>query len=196
MNKFLITQSLLSSWNWAFKKDDGYSDFLKTLNREPIQWNNAMLDGQRFENLIQAYCEGAPLDPRHEWASGIQQTGDILQGAAFQVKLSRPLIIKNVEFVVYGILDALKCGIVYDMKFSKKYYHQKYLDSIQHPTYFYLCPQAKEFIYLSCDGKDVYKETYRPDDIEPIESEISRFMDYLDRHNLTDIYCEKWQSKY
>ena len=35
-NKFLITQSLISAWQWALKLDDGYEDpLLKTLRREP-----------------------------------------------------------------------------------------------------------------------------------------------------------------
>ena len=34
MGRFLITQSLLSSWLWSYKLENGYEDFLKTLRRE------------------------------------------------------------------------------------------------------------------------------------------------------------------
>ena len=42
--RFLITQSLISSWQWGLKLENGYEDFLKTLRREPIQQNKAMLE--------------------------------------------------------------------------------------------------------------------------------------------------------
>lgn len=196
MNKFLITQSLLSSWGWSFKLDNGFESFLKTLNREPIQKTQPMLDGIQFENMIAAYAEGAPLDESHKWAQGIKGVGDIVKNAALQVRLSKNVVIDNVEFVLYGILDGLECGTIYDIKFSKTYKHGKYLDSPQHPMYFEICPGANRFVYVISNGKDVFQEEYRKDNTEPIESEIRQFMKYLDEHNLTDIYCEKWRSKY
>ena len=62
-SRFLITQSLLSSWLWSYKLEDGYEDFLKTLRREPIQQTKAMLEGIRFENCLNAVLDGAEIEP-------------------------------------------------------------------------------------------------------------------------------------
>ena len=65
-NRFLITQSLLSSYGWIFKTDNGYEDFLKTLHRKKSRQTQAMLDGLQFENLVTAYCEGNPPEDGHK----------------------------------------------------------------------------------------------------------------------------------
>lgn len=195
-NKFLITQTLLSSWNWIYKIDNGYEEFMKTLNKEPIQPKLAMLEGQQFENMVYAHSDGAELDEEHKWADGIKKVSEVTKGGVFQVKLSKNMVIDNVEFVLFGILDVLKAGEIYDVKLSKTYKYGKYLDSPQHPMYFELCPEVNKFTYLISDGKDLYKEKYERYDTQPIEIEIKQFMNFLERQNLVDLYCQKWQSKY
>lgn len=181
---------------FGLKLDNGYADFLKTLNREPIQQTKAMLDGIRFENCLNAVLNGAEIEPTHEWYKPITQLADELQGAQQQVRLSRDISVGGVNFVLYGVLDYLKAGAIYDTKFSKTYKVGKYLTSPQHPMYFALVPEAYKFSYKICDGKWVYTETYRPDEVEPIERTISNFLKFLDNMNLKEVYFNKWQSKY
>lgn len=195
-NRFLITQSLLSSWLWLYKREDGYDDFLKTLRKEPIQQTKQMLEGIRFENVLNAVLNGAEIEPTHEWYKPITKLGRVLEGAQQQVRLSKEINVEGVGFVLYGVLDYLKAGVIYDTKYSKTYKVGKYLDSPQHPLYLALVPEAYAFQYKICDGKYVYTETYRPDDVEPVERTIKHFMDYLDRLNLVEIYTTNWRSKY
>lgn len=196
MNRFLITQSLLSSWLWLYKKDDGYEDFIKSLNREPIQQTTAMLDGNRFENVLCATLNGAKIDQTHEWYEPIMELYPILHGAQQQVAVSKNVVIDGTEYVLYGVLDFLKEGTIYDTKYSKTYRVGKYLDSPQHPMYLALVPEAREFQYKVCDGKYIYTETYRPDEVEPIEQTVKYFMQFLKEQKLTNIYRKKWRSKY
>lgn len=195
-NKFLITQSLLSSWQWSLALDK-HEDFLKTLRREPIQQTKAMLEGIRFEDVLCETLNGTPLDPKHEWARPIADLYPILHGAQQQVKLSADMRIDGVNFVLYGVLDFLKGGVIYDTKYSKTYKtYGKYFDSPQHPMYFALVPEAKKFAYLICDGEEVYTETYYPLECTPIEQTIKGFMRFLDNMGLVDEYVENWRSKY
>lgn len=194
--RFLITQSLLSSWQWGLKLENGYEDFLKTLRREPIQQTKAMLEGIRFENCLNAVLDGAEIEPTHEWYKPITQLANELQGAQQQAALYKDVTIGGMDFVLYGKLDYLRAGIVYDTKYSKTYRVGKYLDSVQHPMYFALVPESREFQYKICDGMYIYTETYSPDEVEPIERTIKHFMDFLDKQNLVKIYCDNWRSKY
>ncbi len=194
--RFLITQTLLSSWQWVYKLDDGYQDFLDTLNKKPIHQTKAMLEGIRFENVLNAVLSGASIDPTHEWYAPVMKLKPVLEGAQQQVKVSRDIQVNGIDFVVYGVLDFLKAGIIYDSKFSKTYHVGKYRDSPQHPSYFFIVPEAYEFQYKICDGTYIYTETYRPDEVEPIERTIGHFMDFLDRQNLVDTYTTNWISKY
>lgn len=193
-NKFLMTQSLLTSWGWALARGET-DEFLSTLRREENPKTKAMLDGIRFENVLQAVMDGQEIQPDHEWYKPIRQLSRYLAGSQYQVKLYRDITVQGVDFLCYGVLDFLKAGIVYDTKFSKTYQVGKYLHSPQHPMYFYICPEAYEFQYLICDGTWVYKEAYRPDDTEPIDRIISRFMDWMDNFGLFDLYVENWKSK-
>jgi len=191
--KYRITQTLLSSWLYVYKTDSGWEDFLATLNRQSEPKTKAMLDGIRFENIINACLDGQELDMSIEWAQPISQLLPVLEGSQKQVSVFRDITVDGVPFTLHGVLDFLKAGVIYDTKLSKTYKVGKYLDSPQHPMYFELVPVAYEFQYLICDGKYVYKETYHPDEVEPVEVKIRQFMNFLDRENLVDTYCKLWK---
>ena len=172
------------------------TEFAETLQRKRKQPTKAMLDGQRFENVVESVATGTVIEPDHEWHRPVTEIADIVKGGQYQVKLSRELIVDGITFVCYGILDFLKAGVIYDTKFSKTYHVGKYLDSPQHPMYFYLCPEAYKFEYIISDGKWVYREQYTPDEVTPIESIIKHFMAFVETFGLVDTYCENWKSKY
>ena len=193
--KYRITQTLLGNWLYTYKVDDGYEKFLKCLRREKEPPTKAMLDGIRFEGCVNSVLDGAPISPDHEWYKPVTQLARYLDGAQQQVTLFREIKVDGIHFLLHGVLDFLKEGIIYDTKFSKNYHLNKYLLSPQHPMYFALEPDAYEFQYLSCDGTYVYRETYRPEDVTPIDVTIKQFMQFLDRQNLVDTYCELWKTK-
>ena len=194
--KFLITHSLLSSWSWVFKTETGYDDFIRTLNRIPTPMTQAILEGNQFETMVSRFNEGFEPDPGHKWYKGIKETAAIVKGSAEQVKLSKVKTVNGVDFLLYGILDNLRAGIIRDTKMSKGYSYGKYKDSTQHPMYFELCPEAYKFEYVVFNGKDVYTEPYYKYDTEPIDKIIAQFMEWLDRHGLVDLYADKWMSKW
>lgn len=199
-NRFLLTQSLLSAWQWGLKLENGYDDFLKTLRREPIQQTKAMLEGIRFENCLNAVLNGAEIEPTHEWYKPIMELYPTLYGSQQQASPSKDVVIDGICFVLYGKLDFLKAGVIYDTKYSPRYPSKgninNYIDSPQHPFYFALVPEAREFQYKICDGKYIYTETYYPDEVEPIERTIKHFMGFLDKMNLVSVFYENWKSKY
>lgn len=197
-NRFLITQSLLSAWQYLYRAQNHettYNDFLKVLNREKAKPNQRMLEGQQFENMVTAYCEGSEPAEDHKWRSGIIEVGDIVKDSQFQVSAYRDALINGIPFLLYGRLDGLKASIIYDIKFSKAYEPGKYLDSPQHPMYFACVPEAREFNYVVYTGKEVCVESYRPQDTEPIECTIHHFIRYLEVTGLDKIYIEKWRAK-
>lgn len=195
-NKYLITQTLLSSWQWGLSSESFFADFEKTLRREASPATKAQLDGQRYENVLNAVLDGESIPEDHEWYRPITEMSGILRGAQKQVKLSRDINIDGISLVLYGILDFLKAGTIYDCKFSGTYHVGKYLKSPQHPMYFDLVPESDVFKYLISDGKYVYTETYYREDAEPIAKRIERFLNWLDKAKMLDTYFEKWKSLY
>ena len=172
---YLITPTLLNSWQYLYKafegyEEEAYSDFLRTLNREPSTQNEAMQAGIDFENQINELVRGnhTPNLPTPYY-----EIADIVMYGQEQVALSGKKRINGIDFLLYGRLDYLKAGVIFDVKymFSKKskYEMGKYTDSAQHPLYFEVCPEAYEFEYLTSDGKELYRERYLRQDIEPIE---------------------------
>lgn len=203
MARFLITHSLLSSWLYAMKDNpfedstterNPFDEFMKTLRREPTETTDAMQKGINFENLVTAITEGNG-DRTNNWYEAAERIARIVQGGQLQYKAFKEIKVNGMTFLLYGRLDALKAGVIYDIKFSGNYDAGKYFTSTQHPTYLELVPEAKEFTYLISNGSGVWAETYRREETLSIIPIISDFIEWLSVFGLMDIYREKWKSK-
>ena len=200
---YLITQSLLSAFGYTFDAYDGegaYESFLKTLKREPIEKTAAMTNGIEFENEVYKAALSLPRRQHPKWEAGIESVAGIIKTAPVQVKAHREITVGGVDFLVYGILDALKEGVIYDVKFSSKSFGSaelagKYLNSPQHPTYLYLVPEAYKFEYLVSDGKDLYRESYDRQETQDISEIIAEFLSTINEMGLLDIYKKFWVAK-
>ena len=191
--KTRIRQSLLSAWEWSFKKDEGYEEFLQALRREKKPPTQAMLDGIRFENCLNSVLNGEHLPEDHEWYYPITEMARELDGAQQQVNLYQDVEVGGQPVLLHGVLDYLREGHIWDCKFSKTYHLNKYLASPQTPMYLALVPEAKDFTYIICDGKYVYRERYPRDIVPDIRDTINQFYKYLQKHNLWEIYEEHWR---
>lgn len=194
--QYLITQTLISSFQYGLILENGYEDFLATLRRERKPPTKAMLEGRRFESVINAVCDGAEITEEHEWYKPVTEIVEIVKHAQQQVRLYRDIQVGGMSFLVNGVIDYLMAGQIFDAKYSKSYRTGKYLTSPQTSFYFYLIPEARSFTYLISDGKYLYKEAYHPDEVEPIERTIKQFMDFLDKMGLVKTYCDNWRSRY
>ncbi len=196
--KLLITQSLLAAWQYqyqTFDMESAHKDFLRVLRREKSKPTQAILDGIQFENMVTACCEGSPPPEGHKWGEAVRAIADRVQGAQFQVVAQRTEVVEDIPFLLYGRLDALKAGVIYDIKFSRGYQVGKYLDSPQHPMYFALVPEAQRFEYLVFTGSDVCVEGYDREDAPEIFPTIRNFINYLETSKLDKIYCQKWETR-
>lgn len=200
MARYLMTHSLLSSWIYAIKENpfedatsekDSYAEFLKVLNREPTETSEAMQNGIDFEKLVTDIVIGG-ADNTHKWYEAANKIANIIDGGQFQLRASKEITVGGMKFILYGRLDALKAGVIYDIKFSKGYEVGKYFDSTQHPTYFEIVPKADEFTYLVSNGTYVWPETYRRDETRSIIPDISNFISWLEARGLFETYKDKW----
>ena len=222
----LITQSLLSSWGYMFNCwEDGLEqakeDFMRSLNREPIPANEAMQAGIDFERLCyqiaagkftpefstdgttnkSSYGDGELMGynkyPKNY--SGAEKVAEIIRGGQVQVSIKRPITVDGTRFLIHGVLDVLKAGIIYDVKYKVKSFGSldlagSYIDSPQHPAYFYLVPEAREFRYLVSDGTDLYVETYTRQITPFIGDLIAEFKASITDMGLFDLYKAKWET--
>ena len=205
MGKVLITQSLLSSWGYMFRCNEDNQDaaqaaFMQVLNREPIEQSDAMRSGIQFECEVYKAAAGIARQPHPKWENGIQSVSRIIKGAPVQIRVRRDIEVCGINFLLYGVLDAMQAGTIYDVKFVSASFCKvdlagKYLDSPQHPAYLYMVPEAVNFEYLVSDGSDLYKETYDRASTRPISDIIAEFVHSLEALNLLEIYKEKWLAK-
>lgn len=200
MDRYLMTHSLLSSWMYVMQENpyedmttekDSYAEFLAALKREPIPTTEAMQKGIDFENLVTDITLGRG-DKTHDWYEAASAVARTVKGGLLQYKVSREIVVKGYTLLLYGRLDALKAGTIYDIKFSGSYDVGKYIDSTQHPTYLELVPEAKQFSYLVSNGSYVWTETYRRDETPSIIPTIEDFLDWLQLQGLMNTYKEKW----
>lgn len=231
MARYLITQSLLSSWLYVFNcfegcEDDAMDTFLCQLRREPEELDEEhqknIQNGIEFEALVTDIATGR-FQPEFEtdgeackssygngelmgyekypkWYRGASEIAAFLKGAQFQVRAQREITVDGMTFLVYGILDALCAGTISDVKFKNKSFGSldlagSYLDSPQHPLYFYLVPEARLFRYLVSDGSDIYIEQYEPEDCITAGDLILQFVQFLKANSLLETYMQYWQAK-
>ena len=187
---------MLDAWYWSYKRDDGYEDFIRTLNREPLQPTKAMLDGTRFENVLNNVLDGVPIASDNEWFSVIVEMAEELSGSQQQVNLyaDSGIVYNGTPILLHGVLDYLKAGHIWDCKFSKTYHLNKYhwSDTTQTAMYLALVPEAFDFTYIISDGKYVYRERYPRDIVPPIQPTINQFLKWLELQGLIETFERKW----
>lgn len=200
--RYEITQSLLSAWAHTFDCFEGFEDeaqdeFLRALRREPATETEAMMNGRAFEDRVYRAANGGTIRSDAKWRTGAMAIADIIRGAQIQVRIRKQITVGDMTFLLVGVLDALKAGVIYDVKFLNKSMngvdlYGKYLESAQHPAYFYLVPEAREFQYLVSDGEDVYIERYSREQTRHIREIIGAFIDSITGQGLLSLYKEKW----
>ena len=224
MSQYLMTHSLLSSWLRMFKenpfeegddpeKETALQEFMHTLRREKSTPSPAMQSGIDFEDLVTAILNGQPKAdyhstskdgtqtlkvydlPEHPWYNAASKVADMVRGAKLQYVARKPVTIEGIDFLLYGRLDALKEGIIFDIKFSGSDERGKFRDSTQHPMYYKLIPEAMNFTYVVSNGYDVWTEVYWFDQISRIEPVIKDFIQWLQDMDLLDTYKEYWGAR-
>lgn len=231
MARYLITQSLLSAWNYVHCcyegcEEDAMASFLQTLRREEEELTpeqqERIQNGIAFEKLVTDIATGRffaqfetdgtvntssygdsevmGYDKYPKWYRGASQIAALVRGAQFQVRVQREIEVGGMTFLVYGILDALQAAVISDVKFKNKSFGSldlagEYFDSPQHPLYFYMVPEAREFRYLVSDGTDLYIEVYTPEETVSAEHLIREFLDFLKAADLLEEYKTHWLAK-
>lgn len=193
MSKYYITPTLLNSWQYNIKNGT-LEDFIKVLNKEEFEPSESILKGFEFEKYMQ---------------ENYKET----QNGAYQVKVSK----EYGDYLLYGIIDCLKGGIIYDYKYTKNYDVGKFFNNHQTLMYLEMVPEAKKMIYLitnkfekieypendfkniakiDYEVGDIFKEEYTKDLFpETIDSILHKFENWLKEYNLFDLYAEKWKCK-
>ena len=201
--RFMVTHSLLNSWSYALKENpfedmtserDPMADFMRTLRREPITPNQAMQNGIDFEDLVTAITKGGG-DTSHRWYEAARTVATQIQGAQLQHRANRTIRVGDKNIFLYGRIDALKAGIIYDIKYTSNYDAGKFIDYTQHPMYLALLPEAYGFTYLVSNGTNVWPEHYRRDETPDILPTIQHFFTWLDSQGLTQVYLDNWEAR-
>lgn len=223
MDRYLLTHSLMYSWLYAIKENpfedmaserEPMKEFISTLKREQTPTSAAMQDGINFEDLTTAIMEGKKAitfpeinhktgevkmfsgEPcQHKWYEAASQVVKIVGGSVLQYRVSKTIEVGGLTLLLYGRLDCLKSGEIYDIKFSRGYDRGKYIGSTQHPTYLELVPEAAGFTYVISNGTDVWTERYRRDETPSIIPTIENFVEWLQTMNLLDTYKKYWLAK-
>lgn len=209
MARYMITQSLLSSWLYIFdcwegQEESAMDSFLRALRKEPEELDEErqqiIQNGIDFEQAVYAEASGQLREPLPKWERGICEIASFLKDAQFQVKVWREIKVAGMTFLVYGILDALCAGVISDVKFKNKSFGSldlagNYLNSPQHPLYFFMVPEARLFRYMVSDGQDLYIEQYEPEDCITAGELILHFIQFLKANNLLETYMQYWQAR-
>ena len=194
MAKYYITPTLLNSWQYNINNGT-LEDFVKVLNKEQFEPTESIQKGFEYEAYMQ---------------KNYKET----LGGAYQVKVSK----EYGDYLLYGIIDCLKGGIIYDYKYTKNYEVGKFYNNHQTLMYLEMVPEARKMVYLitnkfekieyadnnfkdiksvAYDIGDIFREEYTKDLFpETIKTVIHKFEEWLKMYGLYETYTEKWKCKY
>ena len=91
--------------------------FIDTLNRIPSEPNEYMKQGIEYEE---------------ECYKGNTEISPIIENGAFQIVGTKEVEVAGIKFLMYGRLDVLKAGIIYDIKRVQRWNLGKYKYSHQY----------------------------------------------------------------
>ncbi len=175
---YLITASLLNAWHrlltpsmWERDIEKEKNEFQRVLNRVPTPVNQFIEKGFAFEK----WCE---------------QNFEETKGGMYQVALQKEMG----DYLLYGRLDCLKAGVIYDYKFSSRYEVGKFYDNYQTPMYFELVPEAYKMAYIitktdKFSVDNILREEYTRKEAQPIIPVIDEFMGWIKSNGYS---MEKW----
>lgn len=196
---YWLTQSLISSWIYSLNADEersqaAWDSFASTLRREEKEPTQAMQDGIKFEDMVNRLVSNEPIGdaPNAKWDVAARRFAGLCTGGLPQLPVTGDLSVSGMDFVLYGVCDYVKAGLIMDIKKVTRYEYGKYQHSPQHPMYLHLLPEAKRFDYLIFDGANCHIETYRREDCKPIEETIAEFIRFLEDTGGIDIYKHFW----
>lgn len=194
MAKTYITPTLLNSWSYCIKNGT-LEDFIKVLKKEEFEPSESIIKGYEFEAYMQENYEET-------------------KNGAYQVVVQK----EHGDYLLYGKVDCLKGGIIYDYKYTKNYDVGKFFNNHQTLMYLEMIPEASKMVYLITnkfekteyadnnfkDVKsveyavgDIFREEYTKDMFpETIDSVLHKFEQWLKAYNLFNLYAEKWKRKY
>lgn len=197
--RYWMTQSLLSNWIYYLNADEehaqaAWDSFVSTLRRDEKEPTQAMQDGTLFENMVNLLVDGGSLEcsPNEKWESAARRFAGRCAGGLSQVPVTGDLSVSGMDFVLYGVCDYVKAGLIIDIKKVTRYEYGKYQHSPQHPMYLHLLQEAKRFDYLIFDGANCHVETYRREDCKPIAQTVAEFIRFLEDTGALDIYKHFW----
>ena len=182
-NSYLITPSLINNIKYLVSLENiDYDKIKSVLKREPQETNEAMQSGIIYEE---------------ETLKGKTNAREIVCGGAYQVARSKIIEVDEINYMIYGRIDFLKAGVIYDIKRIVYQYHiQKYFGSAQTVIYLELFPEAKQMTYVVSDDLDnIHLETYYRDQIESVNTLIREFITLLKILKLDNLYYENWRCK-
>ena len=199
---YLITPSLLNSWLYIFEAPKHVRECekdemcLEDKQLSASRWARlAFIDTLRRKQTPTTEAQQRGIDFEDDTYKGKTPASPYVEGGQWQIVGKKEEKIGGMNFLLYGRLDCLKGGIIYDIKRVSQYSVQKYFNSAQHAFYLELFPRARQFTYLAYDGNALHTETYYRDEVKPIRVTIEMFIDWLKENNLMEDYKIYWRTK-
>lgn len=194
--RYLITASLLNSWQYLINTEENYEGalqgFLDALDRKPFEGNEHTRRGYEFE----------------EWAMANYEP---TQTSAYQVTASKELTTCNgTTFLVYGRMDAVDFDHVYDYKCPATYEYGDYFANADTPIYLYIsdCSQityvvghknSKRAVEEGCEPFYVVgEESIRADELtadKTADGLITAFENWLKVIGYWERYTNLWKAR-
>ena len=214
----LITSSLLGSVKWFLtapdviikpeKGGDGITtwkekaekDLKNLLSRKRDEFPIEAQQGVKFEKKVYQLANNLSKIPDN-YSEHFKTVCKEVHGFEFFKKGGVNLEVNGNNCYLYGKYDAYSPFMIKDIKTTKEYKENKYLNTAQHLIYCYIS-KIDDFEYIIAEWEEfpkirnVYKEVFHVEDKEKLEKNVieivSNCLNVLKDYQLWDLYKEKF----
>lgn len=196
--RYLITPTLLNSWDYLMKVDDEYGEdakasFLQTLSRDKFEPTEAMQKGNQFEADVFAYVDGYRPTLVDDYWECVAEIAAKVHGGVRQLAVKTEIVVNGQAYLLYGKVDHLAGPWATDIKWTGNYEFPKFKDTAQHPLYLACLPAVPSFRYLISDGRRTYEEVYQRGECALPEDLVRDFVVSLSRlPDALETFKSKW----
>lgn len=196
--RYLVTPTLLNSWDYLMKVDDEYGEgarasFLQTLSRDKFEPTEAMDKGNQFEKDVFAYVDGYRPTLVDDYWECVAEIAPKVHGGVRQLAVKSEIVVNGQAYLLYGKVDHLAGPWATDIKWTGTYDFPKFKDTAQHQIYLACLPNVPSFRYLISDGKRTYEEVYQRGECVAPEDLVRDFVVSLSRWpDAFDTFKAKW----
>jgi hypothetical protein len=169
-----------------FPTEEKTAEFFDKLNRKPTQITPQIQKGIDFNNLVDSYINGKgvvpPTNKLEVIASDIARIISLDGPVEIQKYIEGTILVDGATVKLYGFVDYLTPGRIWELKTTAKYRPFFLSDRWQRFFYMYCLPRVPKFTFITTDFNKHYLCEFNSSDQDKLVEGLRDFIGFIEKN--------------